>query len=232
MLFGLQQTNLISNIEIITDYPAKIAELYLQKKVDIALLPVAILNQLSNFHFTSNYCIGAVNEVASVSIFSQVPLQEIKTIILDYQSKTSVALTKILCKYYWKIDVDFINANENYINEIKGNIAAVIIGDRAFENKRKFLYDIDLALAWQQYTNLPFVFATWVSHQKFDDKFVNLFNDALQIGLNNIKDIAKDFAIEHYDLYTYYTQNISYHFDDEKKKGLNLFLKYLKEILP
>jgi chorismate dehydratase len=28
-----------------------------------------------------------------------------------------------------------------------------------------------------------------------------------------------------YDLYQYYTQNISYQLDDEKRKGMNLFLK-------
>jgi chorismate dehydratase len=31
-----------------------------------------------------------------------------------------------------------------------------------------------------------------------------------------------------YDLHTYYTQNISYDFSEEKQKGLNLFLSFLK----
>jgi chorismate dehydratase len=58
-------------------------------------VPVAIIPKMSAYHIVGNYCIGAVGEVASVCLFSDVPINEIETVILDYQSRTSVALLKL-----------------------------------------------------------------------------------------------------------------------------------------
>lgn len=218
----------MQQINLIEDYPAKIAELLLNNKIDIALVPVAILPQLKNYYLISNYCIGAINEVASVSLFSNVSIYKIKTILLDYQSRTSVALTKILCKEYWKIDVEFVEATEGYINQINNTTAAVVIGDRALQIRNKFQYNYDLAIAWKTLTNLPFVFATWVANKPIEQNFIAQFDQAMQVGLQNIEAvIAEQQFSNDYDLKTYFTQNISYQFDEEKKKALQLFLQKL-----
>lgn len=218
----------MQQINLIEDYPAKIAELLLSNKIDIALVPVAILPQLKNYYLISNYCIGAINEVASVSLFSNVSIYKIKTILLDYQSRTSVALTKILCKEYWKIDVEFVEATEGYINQINNTTAAVVIGDRALQIRNKFQYNYDLAIAWKTLTNLPFVFATWVANKPIEQNFIAQFDQAMQVGLQNIEAvIAEQQFSNDYDLKTYFTQNISYQFDEEKKKALQLFLQKL-----
>ena len=59
---------------------------------------------MKEHYIISDYCISCDGEVASVGLFSDVPLNKIEKILLDYQSRTSVELLKILVEEYWKID--------------------------------------------------------------------------------------------------------------------------------
>ena len=227
LLYGLQHQPIAEEIQLIQDYPAKIAKLLLSNKIDIGLVPVAIIPQMDDHFIISDYCIGANQTVASVAIFSRVPLSEVKTIILDYQSRTSVALTKILMKHYFKQPVHFVPADEDFIDQISNSTAAVVIGDRALQMLPKFEFVTDLAAAWIKYTNLPFVFAAWVANKKISDSCIADFNIANGFGLLNLEAVIAQNPCSYYDLHTYYTQNISYILDDSKRKGLKLFLQNL-----
>lgn len=227
-MFAFNHGHTLSNIEIIEDYPAKIASHLLNNEIDVGLIPVAIIPKLKEHYIITDYCIGAEKEVASVCLFSNVPLHEIKKVMLDYQSRTSVALAKILIEKYWKLEVEYIEATENFREQINGNTAAVVIGDRAFEQRTISKYYYDLAEAWIDFTGLPFVFATWVANKQLPQDFIFQFNEAMKIGLQNIDVIVRENLSPYYDLKLYYTDNISYELTDSKRKGLAKFLNFLK----
>lgn len=231
LLLGIEQPSFLREIELVTSYPAKIAEDLLAGHIDIGLVPVAVIPSLKNAQIVSNYCIGAEGEVASVALFSKKPIEQIKKVILDYQSRTSVALVQILLKLYWKIEVEFVHASDQFIEQIEDDTAAVIIGDRALMHLKDFLFVYDLATAWKDFTGLPFVFAAWVANQSVPDTFIDAFNKANAVGLNRLDDVIAGIdKSEHiYDLKKYYTENISYPLTEEKRKGLFLFLQYLAE---
>ena len=69
-----------------------------------------VIPSLRESHIISNYCIGANGAVETVCLCSDVPISEIASIYLDYQSRTSVALLKILLKEYWGVDPEFKDA--------------------------------------------------------------------------------------------------------------------------
>lgn len=230
LLYGIKQSKLAHTIDLIEDYPANIAAMLLNNQIDIGLVPVAVLPQLKEYYLISNYCIGANNQVASVSLFAQQPIDKITTVLLDYQSRTSVALTKILLKHYWKKDIEFIAANENYIESIQSFTAGVIIGDRALQLRKRFAYNYDLATAWQSFSGLPFVFATWVANKKMENSFIADFNAANEVGLRNIDEVVQQINFPYYDIKHYYTHNISYEFDAAKKQALDLFIELLKTV--
>ncbi len=229
LLYGFEQSGFIDSIELVQDFPARIAAMLLNDEIDIGLVPVAVIPEKKAFHIVADYCIGAVNEVASVCLFSEVPMEQIETVILDYQSRTSVQLCKILLKHFWKKEVVFKNAELDFRNQISGKTAAVVIGDRAFEQRLISPFIYDLAAAWKDFTGLPFVFATWVANKKIDESFLLKFNEANAFGLQHIAEVVANIDYPLYDLTTYYTQNISYNFDALKQEGLNTFLNYLKE---
>ena len=148
---------------------------------------------------------------------------------LDYQSRTSVALAKILFKQFWKKEVEFLNATEGYINQIHGNTAGIIIGDRALVNLDKFEHIYDLGLAWKAYSGLPFVFAAWVANKPIPLEFMEAFDAANGYGLSHLEDVIALIPANEqvYDEHKYYTENISYELTPEKKAGLDKFLEAL-----
>ena len=228
LLYGIEHSSVINEIDLAIDYPSRIANMLLKNEIDIGLVPVAILPKIKTHYINTDYCIGSNGAVASVCLFSEAPIDKIEKVLLDYQSQTSVQLVKILLKEYWKVNPKLIDAKEDFRKEIKGTTAALVIGDRALEQRKISGYVYDLGDAWKNFTSLPFVFAAWISNKKLDDLFVQKFNDANKYGVDNIKTLLTHTRYDVFDLHQYYTKHISYILDEEKRKGLNLFLKYLE----
>lgn len=216
-------------MELTMDYPAKIAQQLIDGTVDVALVPVAIIPKLPEAHIIADFCIGAEALVASVCLFSEVPLHEIKRIYLDYQSRTSAALLQLLVKEYWKLDVEFLPTTGHYQDNIKGTDAGLVIGDRALEQRKVTPFIYDLAEHWMRFTSLPFVFAAWISNKPLPASFVQAFNDATGVGVHNIPAVVAENPYDVYDLTTYYTQNISYPLTPAKRQGMQKFLGYLQQ---
>lgn len=231
LIYGLQQSPVINDIELIGDYPANIARLLLEGKIDMGLVPVAVIPHLKEYYINTDWCIGCDGPVASVGLFSEVPVAQIETVLLDYQSRTSVALAKILLRDHWKIQPELVDTSKtDFRANIKGTTAGVVIGDRALEQRSKSAYVYDLGEAWKQMTGLPFVFAAWVSNKKLPADFITSFNEANQAGVNCIPSVVVTTPYPTFDLHAYYTRYISYQLDQPKRKALKLFLSKLTEI--
>ena len=223
-IYGLQKGPVKDEIELVLDYPARLVSMLKNEEIDIGLVPVGALPSLGEYPIVSDYCIGTEGEVASVAVFSQVPMEEIETVYLDYQSRTSVLLCKLLFEKHWKKTVHFAHAgDEGYLDLIKGKTAGLIIGDRALMNRSRFPFIYDLGLGWKEMTGLPFVFAVWVSVQDLDTNFLFRFNESCKIGINNIERL-EDLSFSEYDLQEYFKNNISYGLDTSKKEAVAAFL--------
>lgn len=232
-IYGFNKTNFSSKAIIELDIPSACAAKLISGKVDIGLVPVAILPELGNYTIISDYCIGADGPVDSVLLLSNVPLEEIGHIILDYQSRTSVMLTKVLAKNFWKIHPQFLPSDVGYEDLIQGNNGGVVIGDRALLLKDKFKYCYDLSGEWKKFTGLPFVFATWTARVKPDSSFISEFNAAISEGLKLIPEISRKESTKFISeelIHSYLTNSIDFTFDDKKKEALKLFLTYVKEL--
>ena len=233
MLYGIKRSpNLLSQIILTEDYPRKIGKMLVNNEVDMGLIPVAFIPQIPHWQIVSDYCIGSVGRVETVSLFSDVPVEEIEKVMLDYQSFSSVNLCKILFKNFWKKEVTFEDADENYISKIEGTTAGLIIGDRVFEQKQavptqKFVYD--LAEEWTRFTGLPFMMAAWIANKPLPQAFIQDFNEANKTGLDNIDAVVAENPYEYYNLKKYFEEDISYEITDDKKQALDLFLKLMKE---
>ena len=227
LLHALNNGFEIKNMHLVEDYPARIAQMLLNNEIDVGLVPVAIIPKMQEHYIVTDYCIGAEGAVGSVCLFSEVPLEMVTKVLLDYQSRTSVALVKVLIKHYWKINPVLEDAKEDFREYIKGTTAAVVIGDRAFEQRRQSTYIYDLAAAWKAFTGLPFVFAAWVANKKLPKEFIEEFNQANKIGLLSIDKVVAENPYPLYDLDYYYHHNISYQLTAEKRKGLDKFLSLI-----
>lgn len=229
LIYGLQQGMMQEELDLVMDYPANVAKMLIEDQVDIGLVPVATIPKLKEFHIVCDYGIACDGEVASVGLFSDVPMEEISTVLLDYQSRTSVRLARILMKEFWKIDPEIIDTRDDFRGQIKGTTAGIVIGDRALEQRKDSAYVFDLGQAWKEMTGLPFVFAAWIANKKISPDFIKGFNEANRYGLDRLEEVVEKYPYKTYDLLTYYKENIDYELNSKKMEGLELYLKYLRQ---
>jgi chorismate dehydratase len=232
--WALRNSPILKEIDLQEDIPSICAQKLKFNQVDLALVPVALIPELTSYNIESRFCIGADGAVDSVKLYSEVPLQNIKKVVLDYQSRSSITLTRVLFKNFWKKEVEFIDAGPGFEENISGNSAAVVIGDRTFALNGRFSHEFDLAAEWKKFTGLPFVFAAWVSVQKLDADFMKRFDETLAYGLAHIEQAVDSSpihsSITRPKILDYLHNKIDYGFDENKKKALQLFLQYIRDL--
>jgi chorismate dehydratase len=227
-LYGIFQSAIQHQIELSLDIPSVCAAKLQSGEADLGLVPVAVIPQLDTPHIISDYCIGAVGAVKTVCIYSNVPLEDVKALYLDYHSRTSVALTQLLLEKYWHLNPILLNSTDGYIDNIGGTTAGLVIGDKTIGLDKRFKYVYDLGEIWAKYTEgSPFVFAAWVSNRKLPADFIKKFNEALHRGLEHIPELIYILPTQEagFDLKEYFTHHISYDLDAAKKAALQRFLK-------
>lgn len=233
-IYGLEKSSISQNIILELDTPAECYRKLLNKEVDIGLVPVVAIQSLKEKHFISSYGIGASGKVKSVILATATALNEIKTIYLDYQSRTSVQLVRLLAKEHWKINPEFLQAKRGFVDKkIPKGTAYVVIGDRSFSFYKTDYLIYDLAEEWKRFTGKDFVFATWIANREIDKDFILEFDKALKAGLGMRKKIIQDLVLNvnglDMDLEEYYFKNINYNFGSEAREGMELFLNLLNQ---
>lgn len=229
-IYGLQNHAIQDQIDLQLDTPAECAEKLLNGEVDLGLVPVAIIPQMPNAQIITDRCIGSDGPVETVCLFSEVPLNEVEEVLLDYQSRTSVQLVQLLAQKHWDISPKWVNGSSDFINDIKGTTAGVVIGDRAFSLHEQFPIVIDLSDEWKNLTGLPFVFACWLSNKQLESDFISNFQEALDLGLSSKrKAIENMHGTANESLVRYVEESISYQIDDKKRQAMKLFHDWLSK---
>ncbi len=224
-LQGIRNSDVINDIDLSVDYPSECARKVMEDEADMGIIPVAALASMSNYYIIGDYCIGTKNYVDSVFIFSNKPIEEIKTLLLDKQSKTSNGLARILLQRYWKRnDIEILTEGEAD--------AYVLIGDRTFGKKEEVPYVYDLGHYWHELTGLPFAFAVWVANKELPESFCKKFNAALADGVSRPDDVIDGLpAYPNFDYHTYLNENLDFHLDADKRKALDLYLEWYEVVV-
>lgn len=224
-MWGIQHSPLYNEIDLSLDIPSDCAQKLIDNKVDIGLIPVAAIPFVPNAQLISSFCIGSVGAVNSVFIFSNVPVNEIKTVRLDPQSRTSNNLAKVLLKNHFKVEVDFIT-DPSMVTD-----AIVLIGDRTFGRQSDFNYAYDMGAEWMNYTGLPFMYAAWVANKPLPASFLANFDKALAYGVQHIPQVIEQLPpIQGIDIEEYLLHQLSFNLTEEKLKAKDLFLQLVEDL--
>jgi len=145
------------------DIPARCAALLHAGEVDFGIVPSIEYLRGSDYVGVPGVAIGSDGEIASVAVYSRVPIERIRTVALDASSRTSVALFKVLCARHFGIAPEFRVMPPDPGRMLGDCDAALLIGDIAllYDHAAAGLRKTDLGLAWREYSGLPFVFAFW-----------------------------------------------------------------------
>lgn len=231
-LYGINHSpNILNKIELSLDAPADCAQKLIDNVVDIGLIPVAAVLNIPNWEIISDYCIGAVGAVNSVFIFSNCKIEDVTTLQLDPQSRSSNNLAKVLLKNYWKLDPQLVTNADDYGASADATTAFVQIGDRTFGKKDRYNFVYDLAEEWQKFTGLPFMFAGWIANKAIPEDFIDEFNAALKLGLDNRAELFKELPVyDDFDVEDYLMHKIDFEVTPEKKEAMQLFLNYITKL--
>lgn len=231
-IYGLEARMAPGEIAMQFCTPAESAELLREGRADVGIMPVGAIPEIAGANIVSDYCIGATGKVASVLVCSGRPISDVDEILLDVDSRTSVLLTRYLCREKWHIDPRFSKFDFTK-DAIDTSRCYLLIGDKALSRGGEFRFRYDLAEEWIELTGMPFVFACWTANKRLDPAFIEKFNRALGYGIDHIAE-----AIEKYDLQfpreyarNYLQDNISFALDGEKRAGLTEFRRVALEKL-
>lgn len=175
------------------DVPSQCAALLHQGHVDLGLIPSVEYLQ-GDYSMVPDVAIGSHGPIASVAVFTRVPIDQVRTLALDTSSRTSVALTKILCKKRWQIEPTLVPSRPNITAMLAKADAALLIGDPALDVDPEALgvTKIDLGTEWHALTGLPFVYAMWAGRPGIatPEHCVGL-QEARDRGVANVSAIAR-----------------------------------------
>jgi len=228
-VYGIEESGFLRDFILELDIPSICAQKLENGEADIGLVPIAALNKLKDYNVFSDFCIGAEKSVGSVLLVAQKPIDELKEIYLDYQSRTTNFLIQIIYNKYLDISPLWINSTAGFERSIRGSTGGVIIGDRALELADQFQYKYDLAALWNKYTNLPFVFACWVAKSSVSKEILSEFSQAISWGVAHKHDVAYNSDID-IDVKHYLDNCISYELDYSKREAMELYLDELRAL--
>ncbi len=224
-LYYALKKNLVENsFEFISDVPSRCARLLYENRVDISNTSIVEYVNSENYRLLRDGCISTLKKVKSVVLFLYKPIEKVRVVKLDRNSKTSNALAMVIFKLKYGVSADYV---------FEGDAdCELVIGDRALKRLKQGGKSLDLAFEWYEFTGLPFVFAAWITNKPLSEDVVDKFLKAKEMGKRLIKDICSGYEsiIPEDECRTYLTENISYDFDDVKKESINVFFDYAYRI--
>lgn len=158
--------------------PAALPEALAQGRLDVALCPVIDYHRLAPAPtLLKAGAIGCDGPTHTVRVFSRVPLDAVRRVMVDPESHSSVALLHVLLDRPDRTiqnvampvpprELDLTNPEHQLDCD-----AVLLIGDKvvtAPPPEAMFPHHLDLGGAWKDATGLPFVFAVWLARPGVD----------------------------------------------------------------
>ncbi len=164
-----------SDLELVTGTASELNDLLAAGELDVSVVSaVEYARNAAAYQLLPDLAISCDGPVHSVALFAKRPVERLDgaTVLLTASSRTSVLLLELLCRHRWNIGPRFatVRAEATDLSSLSGlpHDGVLVIGDAALMLDARGVYPhrVDLGLAWQQWTGLPFVFAVWAARRE------------------------------------------------------------------
>ena len=203
--------------------PSQCAEALRSGAADVAIIPAIEYQRIPGLVVLPDLSIASKERVRSLLIISKIPIREARRIALDSSSRSTQALTRILCEDRWSIAPEFTEATPDVAEMLRIADSALLIGDPALrlaiqaeqcvkpgadgewicggsqvglpQTSQLHLYDV--VHEWWQLTERPAVLAVWaVRPEVATSELVADFSASLAFGLAHLPEICTEAASE------------------------------------
>jgi chorismate dehydratase len=219
------------------DLPSTCASLLHAGEIDLGLIPSIEYLRGGPYRLVPDCAVASDGPVASVAIFTSVPIERVRSIALDTSSRTSVALTRVMAARHFGIAPVFVDHRPDLPAMLSRADAALLIGDPAlFADHAALGVDkIDLGEAWRAFTGLPFVYACWTGRDgAVGPADVQLLQAARCAGEAGAESVAARFFRDDPARAAiggrYLRENIRFGLGDRERAGLERFFELAAQV--
>jgi chorismate dehydratase len=215
--------------ELVLEVPSKLADDLAAGRLDVALIPAIEYFRAGNYTIVPNISIASKGPVLSVTLFSRVPVSEIKSLALDEGSRTSAALVQILLHKRHGVRPELQPLPMSRDADHTDADAVLLIGDRAMRASLPgFPHSHDLGQEWHDWTGLPFVYAFWSVRPGVElGDVADALQEAKRRGISRVAQIAhaeaKKLALDAGFCRRYLTNIIYFDLGPKEQAGLRRF---------
>jgi predicted solute-binding protein len=223
LVWGFTNGPLQGKYDLSFTVPSQCAEDLRAGRADVAIIPAIEYQRIDDLVVLPDIAIASKKQVRSLLLVSKKSVSEIRSLALDRSSRSTQALTRILCAEKWKIAPNFSEATPDLAEMLSQSDAALLIGDPALrislaiekhgqpgvDGQTVFpasvlgisgpekLYVYDVVGEWQSFTSLPAVLAVWAARRDVvTPEMTADFAASRDFGLSRIPEICINAARE------------------------------------
>jgi len=223
LVWGFTNGPLHGKYDLSFTVPSQCSEDLRTGRADVAIIPAIEYQRMDDLVILPDMAIASKKQVRSLLIVSKKPIEQVKSFALDRSSRSTQALTRILCAEKWKIAPEFFEATPDLAEMLEQADAALLIGDPALRislgvekdshagaegqticpaatlgiTSSELLYVHDVVSEWRSLTELPAVLAVWAARRDVATPGVTAdFLASRDFGLSHIPEISNDASID------------------------------------
>lgn len=165
----------LEGLELTRSVPSAMAGLLERDEADVALVSlIDAARSAVPLAVVPAGMIGCDGPTLTVRVYAQVPLERVTRLHADTDSHTSVALSRVLFRDRFGVDLEVIEYNARERVPVRPGSdecssewpeALLLIGDKVVTDSPpavRYPWQMDLGEAWKEQTGLPFVYAVWM----------------------------------------------------------------------
>ncbi|HKW65503.1 MAG TPA: menaquinone biosynthesis protein [Candidatus Acidoferrum sp.] len=217
LVWGFTNGPLRGKYDLSFTVPSQCAEDLRSGRADVAIIPAIEYQRIPGLAILPDMAIAAKNQVRSLLIVAKKPIDQVKTFALDSSSRSTQALTRILCAEKWRTAPQFAEALPDLPEMLHNTDAALLIGDPALRvslgiekdswqgapgqtvcqaatlgiSSSDLLYVYDAVSEWRALTGLPAVLAVWTVRRELATAELTAdFQASRDFGLSHLGEIS------------------------------------------
>ncbi len=232
LVYGLNTQPLPEYIQIISQSLKENAKRLREGEIELALIsPFEYALNKETWHIIPGLCLTSLGKMKHVQLFFKKDLKSIQTIAVDERASGEDILLKIIMREKYEQSPDYIYMPADLDKMFERTEAALIIGNETLSYYPKYSARLDLNEEWLDLTGLPFVYAMWVGRElTISSQDVNFIQSSYNLGKNNLQQIAKEFALNHQEDWSFYfkflSNDFNYILSGREEDGLLEFFNY------
>ncbi len=235
LTWGFEHGAVRRSVRLSRHAPSRIPDLLASGEVDVGLIPSIEYQRVDGLELLPGMGVGSNRRARSVLLVSSRPMESIRSVALDGNSRTSAALLRIVLAHRRVTGVAFSEHPPALRDMLADHDAALIIGDPALTCDTSGLRVWDLGAEWHAITGLPFVFAVWAKRTvTYLPEGAGPFLASLREGLAHIDDIsgamATPLGLPARSLQEYLRVDLHYDLGEQEARAMDLFFRQAREL--